>query len=389
MSVLLSMTSCHWFRHDEEQLYDRTVLVYIAAENSIASYAKSDIDEMLQASADIPANSRLIVYVDDTQLPRIISIEPPQEGESRQRVLTEYATEQDSGDPETLHNIMEWTTKNFPSQSYGLVLWSHGDAWLPAQAPLQRSIGIDNNQNTYKDTGSKMNIADVADALATLPKLEFILFDACFMQAVEVAYELRHVTKTIVASPAEIPGPGAPYHRIVKPMLASPFDATQIAEEYYQEYIDENREGEAKYHGALISTIDCAHLDELATATAAIVTKYASMESTTALGNIQHYCHAPNKTRPSYYDMNDYMHHLITNDTDYNHWKSIFDKAVVYAKATPWWYSIYSGREYVDHMAYSGISCYVPQDTKTNATLNTHFQTTAWYRAAGWAQAGW
>lgn len=389
MFILLCMTSCHWFNQSHGHLYDRTVLVYIAAENSIASYAQDDINEMLRAAEDIPSNSRLIVYVDDTKYPRILSIERPKDDESGQKVLLEYSTEQDSGDPETLHEVMEWTTQKFPSNSYGLVLWSHGDAWLPAKAPLQRSFGIDNNQNTYKDLGSKMNIADVADALATSPKFEFILFDACFMQSVEVAYDLRHVTKTIVASPAEIPGPGAPYHRIVKPMFASPFDVCKIAEEYYQEYSDENREGETKHHGVLISTIDCGYLDELASATAQMITKYVSKGSNFNLDDVQHYCHKPNESRPSYYDMNGYMRYLITEDTDYNHWKNTLDKTVVYAEATPWWYSIYSGREYADHETYSGVSCYVPQNTQTNTELNTHFQSTSWYHAAGWKHVGW
>ena len=61
--------------------------------------------------------------------------------------------------------------------------------------------------NSHSNSGSKMEIADVAAALDDFPRLDFILFDACFMQAVEVAYELRHVAKYIASSPAEIPNP--------------------------------------------------------------------------------------------------------------------------------------------------------------------------------------
>ena len=389
MFILLSMTSCHWFNQDDEQFYDRTVLVYIAAENSIASYAQKDINEMILAVDDIPANSRLIVYVDDTKLPRILSIEHSKEGESNYKTLLQHSTEQDSGDPETLHETMEWVTANYPSHSYGLVLWSHGDAWLPAKAPLQRSIGIDNNQNSNSDMGSKMDITAVAEVLSSFPKLDFILFDACFMQSIEVAYELRHVTKTIIASPAEIPGPGAPYHRIVKPMFASPFNAYKIAEGYYQTYSDKNETGEERNYGVLISAIECEYLDKFAATTADMITKYAPKAKNLALDNILHYCHKPNESLPSYYDMNGYMRCLITEEEDYNHWKSALDKTVVYAAATPWWYSIYSGKEYVDPKTYSGISCYVPKAISINTKLNTNFRFTSWYQAAGWEQIGW
>ena len=49
MSLLLGVTSCHWFNPDEEVNYDRTVLAYIAAENSLSygAFHEQDIDEML------------------------------------------------------------------------------------------------------------------------------------------------------------------------------------------------------------------------------------------------------------------------------------------------------------------------------------------------------
>ena len=77
MSLLLGVTSCHWFSPDDEVNYDRTVLAYIAAENSLSygAFHEQDIDEMLQAAGDIPANSRLLIYLDDTSNPRILSIE--------------------------------------------------------------------------------------------------------------------------------------------------------------------------------------------------------------------------------------------------------------------------------------------------------------------------
>ena len=169
MFILFGMTSCSWYEEEEEILYDRTILVYMAAENTLSSYYQDDIHEMLRGVEDIPKNSQLIIYVDDTQLPRIIAIKKNKEGEPIQNILHEYDTEQDSGDPETLRQVMKWMVKHRPANSYGLVLWSHGDAWIPTdEAPMQRSICIDNNQNvSYSDKGSKMNIEDLAEVLSS------------------------------------------------------------------------------------------------------------------------------------------------------------------------------------------------------------------------------
>ena len=394
MSLLLGVTSCHWFNPDDEVVYDRTVLAYIAAENSLSygAFHEQDIDEMLQAAGDIPANSRLLIYLDDTSNPRILSIEQQSGRRPTSRVVHEYSEEQNSGDVETLRTVMEWVCDHYPSSSYGLIFWSHGDAWLPAKAVPQRSICIDNGRNNYSNSGSKMDIADVADVLDGFPCLEFILFDACFMQAVEVAYELRHVTRHVIASPAEIPNPGAPYERMVKPFFSVPFDGAEVVEQYYRMYNDSVISvfgyGSDRY-GVSLSVIDCSHLDALADATAEMVTKYVSRDEATDLKGIQRYYPLSSKSRPEFYDMNGYMRRLIKDEADYVRWKSVFDLAVPYARSTAWWYSNDAYTQRVDLDNYGGVSFYVPQNRSIYDGLNEKFRTTSWYVAAGWQEVGW
>lgn len=394
MSLLLGVTSCHWFNPDEEVNYDRTVLAYIAAENSLSygAFHEQDIDEMLQAAGDIPTNSRLLIYLDDTSNPRILSIEQQSGRRPTSRVVYEYSEEQNSGDVETLRTVMEWVYDNYPSSTYGLIFWSHGDAWLPAKAIPQRSICIDNERNNYSNSGSKMDIADVADVLAGFPCFEFIMFDACFMQAVEVAYELRNVARCVIASPAEIPNPGAPYERMVKPFFGIPFDGAEVVEQYYRMYNDSVMPvydyGSDRY-GVSLSVIDCGHLDALANATAGMITKYVSRDEATDLKGVQRYYPLSSKSRPEFYDMNGYMQRLITDEADYVRWKSVFDLAVPYARSTAWWYSNDAYTQHVDLDNYGGVSCYVPQDRSIYNGLNEKFRATSWYMDAGWHEVGW
>lgn len=396
MFLLLSMASCHWFcpEPDKEVCYDRTVLVYMAAENSLSygAFHEQDIDEMLQAAGDISKNSRMLVYVDDTDLPRILSVEL-KGGKPTTKVLHKYTSEHNSGDTETLRLVMELVSEHSPSLSYGLILWSHGEAWLPAKAPVQRSICIDNERNSYSNSGTKMEIDEVAAVLQGFPRLQFIMFDACFMQAIEVAYELRHVTHYVIASPAEIPNPGAPYERMVKPMFANPFDAAKVAEEYYRMYSDSiisvYEGSENPRYGVSLSVIDCDWLDDLAAATAEMVMKYVSKDSVIDLSGIQRYYPIRSSYRPEYYDMNGYMLRLIKDEADYTRWKKAFDRAVPYAVSTEWWYSNDARTQRVDLAHYGGVSCYVPQDLTVYSSLNGKFRTTSWYTATGWGKKGW
>ena len=61
------------------QRHTRTVLVYMAANNNLSSYATADINEMIAGASGIPAGSRLLVFrhhTDGTQ--RLIEIRPNQ-----------------------------------------------------------------------------------------------------------------------------------------------------------------------------------------------------------------------------------------------------------------------------------------------------------------------
>ena len=68
---------------------------------------------------------------------------------------------------------------------------------------------------------NRMNISEFVEILKSAPHFDFILFDACFMQAVEVAYELRDYTDYCIGSPTEIPGPGASYDAVVPAMFSA------------------------------------------------------------------------------------------------------------------------------------------------------------------------
>ena len=84
LSLLLSVSlllfaSCHpWDHPSDDDVIRRTVLVYMVAENSLSygDFHQQDLDELLSASDQIPANCRLLVYVDDTDLPRLYEVRP-------------------------------------------------------------------------------------------------------------------------------------------------------------------------------------------------------------------------------------------------------------------------------------------------------------------------
>jgi len=412
LSLLFLFTACHPWDHpveEEDQQLTRTVLVYMVAENSLSynNFHEQDLNELLSASGEIPSKCRLLVYVDDTDTPRLYLIESG--SDTRQpRLLKQWTEEMDSCDPETLRQIMGIMTTLLPSKSYGLVFWSHGNAWLPAsrassatairQTPPsdhskrsnpQRTIGIDNGGNSYSNSGSKMEISQLAEVLSGFPKLSFLLFDACFMQTIEVAYELRNVTDYVIASPAEIPNPGAPYDCILPCMFREIADVEGIIDQYYHHYADSAiyiSNKSSSTHGALLSVVDTKGLNALQDVTERMIQRYASAGQDDYLASVLRYFPLSLQTMPEFFDMKAYMRHLITSDDDWTDWLSVFNQAVPYRRATEHWYTSYTGRYmYVGNEDnYGGISMFVPQPDSFYSSLLSQFRQTSWYPVSGW-----
>lgn len=191
----------------------RTVLVYMAADNSInplASFTDGDLEELKagMASIDNTSDMHLLVYI-DTGFPRLIEIEN-KGGTVVETIVKEYEDRNSCGVAETQEVFNDvFGNSLYKAESYGLIYWSHGEGWIPTPLPSTRWIGNDKTGG-----GHYMNIEDLKLVLQNAPHFDFIMFDACFMQSVEVAYELRDCCDYYIGFPAENPGPGAAYDRI-------------------------------------------------------------------------------------------------------------------------------------------------------------------------------
>lgn len=204
----------------------------------------------------------------------------------------------------------QWLTSLFsevmtlaPASRYGMVVGCHGLAWVPVQgqrsAPkrLGSQERIDEEDNLYKEENidkeglykeeridkegddlmhfevqgpvttrfiggtypeTQIETTDLADAMADAGlHTEYILFDACYMSSVEVAYELKDVTHYLIASPTEVLSYGFPYITMGKHLLGTP-NYKGIIDSFISFYSSYNLP-----YGTVAVT-DCTQLDALA-----------------------------------------------------------------------------------------------------------------------------
>ena len=362
--ALLLLCACE--KEEEPQVplvAGRTVLVYFAADNNLSGSVEGDIAAMEEGLLHTDMhNGNLLVYVDKKgQSPQLLRL--VQEGDSiRRELIEEYAIDHASATAERLHQVLQQVTDTYPSDRYGLVLWSHGTAWLPPDYKnYLRSFGT--------DTGNHfMSVNDLTAALSDY-HFDFLLFDACYMASLEVAYALRHCTDYLIASPTEVLADGFPYQLFMQDLFTPEANVVDIATQFYTYY-------QSSY--GTVSVTKTAELADLATAYRVIfqgkseeelfavpVQELQIMEYLT--GNIH-----------ALYDCADYVRQLAT-DAQYEEFQSCLDRAVIYKATTPKSAYAYAYGTYLPINRFSGLSIYVPQAEL--AELNNWYQQLEWYQA--------
>ncbi|MBR1789872.1 MAG: helix-turn-helix domain-containing protein [Bacteroidaceae bacterium] len=370
--ALTLLTACHDTLPLPGTRWKQVTVVYMMAENSLSDYAQRDLEEIRRAMGNIPDSCRMVVYFDNSrndEQPYLLTLDN-QEGE---KILFQYKNDPISTDSTTVQDILNLIVRKCPAENYGLVMWSHGSGWIPARP--QRTIGFDNGQNRTSNTGTELEISTLGHILQqTGVHWDYVMFDACFMQGVEVAYELRNVTDWCIGSPAEIPADGAPYHILMPHFFGKASEAWRIAEEYYKYY--------QETFGLVISATKTSELDNLAASTAPLISALTSYPTE----GVQQYMgwNEESQRYPEYFDLGSAMAHWLS-EADYALWREAVLQAVPHVYTSPTWVTAYKYFEAEltdpDHVA--ALSMYIPIEGRA---LNESFTRTSWYKAAGWSK---
>lgn len=324
----------------------RTVLVYLGTDNSFCAEARQKI-ETLKQNWNAAIDGNLLVYADTPDKPVLVHIYHTEWRGNVADTINSYPAE-NSASPATLTRVLNRVKEYRPANSYGLVVLSHATGWLPAEMsdpkPVLKSIILDKGTN---ENANYMELTDFANAIPY--KLDFIIFDACFMGSVEVCYELKDKADYIVASPAEVLTPGFVYSTIMPHLFQPQADLTAVAREFYEYY--NNQSG--LHRSATVSVVRTADLEALASITKNIVNQNTSLGN---MDEIQTYGYG---NQLIYFDFGDYIRHLAPEA--YPDFQTAFEKCITYKACTDSYYSSGTGTLQVIR-EFSGLSAYIPQE---------------------------
>ncbi len=358
------LTACHNQNGEPDLPHDnRTVLVYMLADNNLATtynYDQDNIRAMGDALAQADINGHLVIYYAGADAaPTLQEIKHTGNNQYTIEVVKRYDNSNVSTSVNTIKEVIHDVKDLYNTRSYGLIFWSHATGWLPQNhlytSSLHRapsSFGKEGDDNLTIDIN---NLQQALDG----NYFDFILFDACLMGSVEVAYELRNTCRYIIASPTETLGSGFPYRNITPLLFNDEIDYEQVCNCYYDTYI-----APGSLETGTITLIKTEALDRLATLCKETIRQYDGNISTSS---IQYY----DRTNPHvFYDIDDYMRH-ISDEEMYTAFTECLAEVVPYKAASATFINIP-----IRH--YSGLSCYIV-GSSNDFVIEEYYAQLKWY----------
>lgn len=387
---LLAFAACNDKVIIEEQpttVYNHTVVVYMMAENTLSPFLNEDFQEIVEGRNAIPSGTQILAYIDDTNAPRLYRITA-----DTNTLLYTWKEDICSTDSASMCDVFDKVVSYSPKcEQYDLVISSHASGWIPQINRFKtRTVGVDNNSNSsYSNVGVEMEISTLNNVIQRkLGRVGYIFFDACYMQCIEVAHELRNAADYIVASPSEIPATGADFTHMMPCFFASDAPA-QIVEQYYQDELAKN----PAYSGVVISAVKTSETPALAVATQPIIQQLCADRTTPSTAGVQLYGpYCSNALyRPNYFDMLG----LAMQTGDYAPlytFQQQLSRTVVAYRATKAWYSVFSSMfdpTITDITRTCGVSMFLPDDIYAQQGWNDLYHDTEWYTDSGYNMTGW
>lgn len=361
---------------------EKTIFMYLpwtASKTSLSGSLRSffldnisDIEKGIVSDGGLK-NNRLLIFMVDSVTPtkeKAILMEVKYKSGQCYRDTLEIFTAANMPvytSADGLANVLLKVKNTAPAQQYGMLIGCHGLGWLRSSEP--------NRMRTRYFGGMtkafQMDTPDLAEAISKAGmKMQYIMFDDCYMSTIEVAYDLRKVTTHLMACTSEIMGYGMPYSKMWSALAKPEPDYQAINDAFFNFY------SSYSYPYGTFGITDCTHIDEMA----AVMKKINAAHSFNITDTV-HVQKLDGFRNTIFYDMDSYVKQLCANTNLYNEFSAVLAKMVPYKSVTPSIYTDY--RElpspYIPVTHFSGITISDPTVSGYHSA-STSKMTTDWWK---------
>lgn len=398
-AALFALSSCTEEAEDVDEINKQTVLVFMPWSGTQTSaglyrYFQQNLDSI--ESAIVKAKKitgRAMVFISTSAQNSVLYEITYEHNAVKRDTLLQY-----SGNlyttAEGITQILNDVKRLAYGLNYSMIIGCHGCGWtfkddwedypnrakLSPYAPAAEPFAAKKNggaasypttrfYGSVSDNNYATDIPTLAEGIANAGiKMQYILFDDCYMANVETAYELRNVTNFLIGSTSEVMVVGMPYQTMWASLAtATPAYQTAVTafNTFYSNY---------EYPYGTISAIDCRKLDRLAEEMRMINGHYTLADSLRDSLQV-----LDGFNVPIFYDMGDYVAHLCESTDILNDFESLLSQAVKASANTDSIYSYlyYGNPKFIKVNHFSGLTI---SDPSVSSVALKGREKTAWWR---------
>lgn len=395
-ALLMGTASCSDDTIDIDEYTAQTLFVYMPWSGSETSsglypYFQVNLDSIERAIKRDKGldDTRLMVFLSTSANQSSLYEVVYQNGEIVHVPVSEY-TGHDYATPAGLSGLLNEVVTYAPALNYAMIIGGHGSGWtykedwedyptraveLRRKAQPEAGLPLTRFFGSVSDNNYAMNVEDLADAIASTGlKMQYVLFDDCYMANVETAYALRDVTNFLVASTSEVMVIGMPYYSLWTYLASGTPNYTNIVSGFHDFY------SAYTYPYGALSAIDCREMENLAAIMNEINATATLDESKKAEVQVLD-GFSPNL----FYDLGSYVKALDISNSLRLRFEDQLDATIRNTQATEYVYTaLKSADQYIKVDDYSGITI---SDISTHNVANKGKEKTEWWAATHQAVA--
>ena len=308
ISLAMTFTGCSEEAFDTDSVNKQTILVFYPwtgsqSDTGLLGDLQNNIDSICDGIIDRKGlnNSRVLVFLSDKyNHSTLYDLQYNATTKSVDRVPLKEYEGASYASAEGIADILNEVKTQASALNYALIVGAHGCGWTyasdwskyPDYARPSVTRPSDSALNGYSATGysatgissfsgiqfgpdpnapltrffGSVSLAENAMDISTLAegiresglKMQYILFDACYMSNIETAYELKDVTNYMIASGSEIMAAGLPYRSMWSYLNSSTPNYSSIVSTSVNFY----KNSSAPFCN--LAAIDCRQVEKLA-----------------------------------------------------------------------------------------------------------------------------
>lgn len=254
-----------------------TFLLFLNGHNNLSSYGDMNLKDMEKTGSTNQVNLVVEWGKSSDNITRRLLVEKSKDPKKVTSPILMSQKDVDMGDYKNLVNFVSWGVKNFPAKHYFVAVWNHGSGWHLQEMRQGLNNQFDNfnsdlhmNDISFDDnTGNKITTEQLGLAMKEIKSIigkniDIYGSDACLMQMMEVAAEMKDSVDFFVGSQDLEPGEGWPYAPFIKKWTAQPkMLPIEVSKLLSKEYLASYSGGVYGTKSVTFSAVDMSQFDRV------------------------------------------------------------------------------------------------------------------------------